>query len=124
MQKSAYTEAIRVTAYRKGLLRRLPILLILILTRRPALLELLLELTERVISRPANGADEIDDIGASLANPASGVGGKLTPFPSSCAHHGVAGRWQRLRPRSLNAGAAGALCLPHARCLRGNGPDQ
>jgi hypothetical protein len=51
-----------VTAYRKGLLRRLPILLILILTRRPALLELLLEWTERLISRPANGADEIDAV--------------------------------------------------------------
>jgi len=51
-----------VTPYRKGLLCRLPILLILILAPRPALLKLLLERTERLISGPANGADQIDTV--------------------------------------------------------------
>src|SRR3954452_9187670 len=37
-------------------------LLILILARRAALLELLLERAERLISRPANGADQIDAV--------------------------------------------------------------
>ena len=51
-----------LTAYRKGLLRGLAILLIPILARRPALLKLLLERTERRISRPANGTDQIDSV--------------------------------------------------------------
>jgi hypothetical protein len=51
-----------LTAYQKGLLGRRPIRLILILVRRPALLELLLERTERLISRPANGADQSDAV--------------------------------------------------------------
>lgn len=62
MQKVLHPDALVGTAYRKGLLRRLPILLILILARRPALLKLLLERTERLISRPANGADQIDTV--------------------------------------------------------------
>ena len=62
MQKSSYAGAIRVAAYRKGSLRRRPICLILILVRRPALLELLLKRTERLISRPANGADQSDAV--------------------------------------------------------------
>jgi hypothetical protein len=51
-----------VVAYRKGLLRRLPKFLILILARRPALVKLLLEWTERLISRPANSADQSDAV--------------------------------------------------------------
>jgi hypothetical protein len=54
-------DPIRVTAYRKGLLRRLPSPT-LILVRRPAPLELLLEGTERLFSRAANGADQSDAV--------------------------------------------------------------
>ena len=61
MQKVLHPDALG-TADRKRLLRRLPILLILIMARRPALLKLLLERTERLISRPANGADQIDTV--------------------------------------------------------------
>jgi hypothetical protein len=45
----------RVTAYRKGLLRRLSSLTIIV-AGRPALLELLLERAKRLIGRPANGS--------------------------------------------------------------------
>jgi hypothetical protein len=51
-----------LTVYRQALLRRLPKFLILILARRPALLKLLLEWTERLISRPANSADQSDAV--------------------------------------------------------------
>ena len=51
-----------MTPYRKGLLRRLPILLIFVLARRPALLKLPLERSERFISRAANGAHQIDTV--------------------------------------------------------------
>ena len=54
-------DPIRVTAYRKGLLRRLPSPT-LILVRRPAPLELLLKGTERLFSRAANGADQSDAV--------------------------------------------------------------
>ena len=46
----------------QGLLRRRPIHLTFILARRLALLELLLEWTERLISRATNGADQSDAV--------------------------------------------------------------
>jgi hypothetical protein len=55
-------DPMRVTAYREGLLCRPPIPLPLILVRRPALLELLLQRTERLISRTANGAHQSDAV--------------------------------------------------------------
>src|SRR5579884_607820 len=55
-------DPMRGAAYRKGLLRRPPIRLPLILACRPALLELLLQRTERLVSRAANGADQSDAV--------------------------------------------------------------
>jgi hypothetical protein len=52
----------RINSYQKGLLGRLSIGLTLILSGRPALLELLFERPERLISRAANRADESDAV--------------------------------------------------------------